>query len=167
MSGGLSNSYRPRNAGHDYYGRGTYLITLVVSGREQLLSSLTATGIDALKNGRALTLTPLGEVVEQAWLRTPEAQAAHGNRSMHRAFPLIHLQKEPIGAFWKPERQRFDACANGSLLILAPWNLDQMGSVRGVPSDTDYSRFHNLNALAAEICAFNGEARILRDVYSD
>ena len=31
-------SYRPRNAGHDYYGRGTYLITLVVSGREQLLS---------------------------------------------------------------------------------------------------------------------------------
>ncbi len=21
-------SYRPRNAGHDYYGRGTYLITL-------------------------------------------------------------------------------------------------------------------------------------------
>ncbi len=394
MSGGLSNSYRPRNPGHDYYGRGTYLITLVVSGREQLLSSFTATGIDALKDGRALTLTPLGEVVEQAWLRTPEAQAAHGNRilvhacvcmpnhfhgvievlepmewslgdiiqafkavctsqwqrqlgmapsvnrpisvdldsptvpqwlrtkalqhdnegalirsmskkqrqeyyalvgrnqqplfddnyddtvclderhrqamiayvhdnprrailrrmlpdvmrrclhvrignrsygafgnlfllrwarkiqvqchrkhpatgqpyeetadyaserqqweaaimegctvivtpgisagerlmkneCMHRAFPLIHLQKEPIGAFWKPERQRFDACANGSLLILAPWNLDQMGSVRGVPSDTDYSRFHNLNALAAEICAFNGEARILRDVYSD
>ena len=30
--------YRPRNAGHDYYGRGTYLITLVVSGRERLLS---------------------------------------------------------------------------------------------------------------------------------
>ena len=29
-------SYRPRNAGHDYYGRGTYLITLVVSGRERL-----------------------------------------------------------------------------------------------------------------------------------
>ena len=24
-------TYRPRNAGHDYYGRGTYLVTLVVS----------------------------------------------------------------------------------------------------------------------------------------
>ena len=81
---------------------------------------------------------------------------------LEKGFPLIHLQKEPIGAFWKPERQRFDACANGSLLILAPWNLDQMGSVGGVPSDSDYSRFHNLNMLAAEICAFEGEAKICR-----
>ena len=383
------SAYRPRNAGHDYYGRGTYLITLVVSGREQLLSFFSATGSNALKNGHALTLTPLGEVVEQAWLRIPEAQADHGNRvlvhacvcmpdhfhgvievlepmewslgdimqafkavctsqwqrqlgmepsvnrpisvdleapavpgwlrtkalqhnnegalirsmskkqrqeyyvlvgrhqqplfddnyddtvclderhrramiayvhdnprrallrrmlpdvmrrclhvrignrsygafgnlfllrwarkiqvqchrrhpvtgqpyeetadyaserqqweaailegctvivtpgvsagerlmkneCLDRAYPLIHLQKEPIGAFWKPERQRFDACANGSLLILAPWDLDTMGSVGAVPSDTDYSRFHNLNALAAEICAFDGEARIIR-----
>jgi hypothetical protein len=80
---------------------------------------------------------------------------------MKQGFPLIHLQKEPIGAFWKPERQRFEACANGSLLILAPWDLDTMGSVGSVPSDTDYSRFHNLNTLAAEICAFDGDARIL------
>ena len=35
-----TSSYRPRNAGHNYYGRGTYLITLVVSGRERLLSRL-------------------------------------------------------------------------------------------------------------------------------
>ena len=32
------SSYRPRNPGHDYYGQGTYLITLVVNGRESLLS---------------------------------------------------------------------------------------------------------------------------------
>ena len=75
-----TSAYRPRNPGHDYYGRGTYLITLVVSGREQLLSSFTAVGIDALKEGNALTLTPLGEVVEQAWQRIPEAQSVHGNR---------------------------------------------------------------------------------------
>ena len=37
-----------------------------------------------------------------------------------------------------------------------------MGDVRGVPSDSDYSRFHNLNVLAAEICAFDGDARILK-----
>ena len=85
------------------------------------------------------------------------------NECLERGFPLIHLQKEPIGAYWKPERQRFDACANGSLLILAPWDLDGMGSVGGVPSDCDYSRFHNLNILAAEICSFDGEARILAD----
>ncbi len=384
----MTSAYRPRNPGHDYYGRGTYLITLVVSGREQLLSSFTAVGIDALKEGNALTLTPLGEVVEQAWQRIPEAQSVHGNRVLvlscvcmpdhfhgvievlepmewslgdiiqafkasctsqwqrlmgmeasvnrtisvdlngpkvpgwlrekalrhdnegalirsmskkqrqeyyalvgrnqqplfddnyddtvclderhrqamiayvhdnprrallrrllpdvmrrclhvrignrsygafgnlfllrwarkiqvqcHRkhpvtgqpyeetadyaserqqwerailegctvivtpgisggerlmkneclqqGFPLIHLQKEPIGAFWKPERQRFEACANGSLLILAPWDLDAMGSVGSVPADSEYSRFHNLNTLAAEICAFDGAARIL------
>ena len=383
-----TSAYRPRNPGHDYYGRGTYLITLVVSGREQSLSSFTAVGIDALKEGNALTLTPLGEVVEQAWQRIPEAQSVHGNRVLvlscvcmpdhfhgvievlepmewslgdiiqafkasctsqwqrlmgmeasvnrpisvdlngpkvpgwlrekalrhdnegalirsmskkqrqeyyalvgrnqqplfddnyddtvclderhrqamiayvhdnprrallrrllpdvmrrclhvrignrsygafgnlfllrwarkiqvqcHRkhpvtgqpyeetadyaserqqwerailegctvivtpgisggerlmkneclqqGFPLIHLQKEPIGAFWKPERQRFEACANGSLLILAPWDLDAMGSVGSVPADSEYSRFHNLNTLAAEICAFDGAARIL------
>ena len=384
----MTSAYRPRNPGHDYYGRGTYLITLVVSEREQLLSSFTAVGIDALKEGNALTLTPLGEVVEQAWQRIPEAQSVHGNRVLvlscvcmpdhfhgvievlepmewslgdiiqafkasctsqwqrlmgmeasvnrpisvdlngpkvpgwlrekalrhdnegalirsmskkqrqeyyalvgrnqqplfddnyddtvclderhrqamiayvhdnprrallrrllpdvmrrclhvrignrsygafgnlfllrwarkiqvqcHRkhpvtgqpyeetadyaserqqwerailegctvivtpgisggerlmkneclqqGFPLIHLQKEPIGAFWKPERQRFEACANGSLLILAPWNLDAMGSVGSVPADSEYSRFHNLNTLAAEICAFDGAARIV------
>lgn len=384
----MTSAYRPRNPGHDYYGRGTYLITLVVSGREQLLSSFTAVGIDALKEGNALTLTPLGEVVEQAWQRIPEAQSVHGNRVLvlscvcmpdhfhgvievlepmewslgdiiqafkasctsqwqrlmgmeasvnrpisvdlngpkvpgwlrekalrhdnegalirsmskkqrqeyyalvgrnqqplfddnyddtvclderhrqamiayvhdnprrallrrllpdvmrrclhvrignrsygafgnlfllrwarkiqvqcHRkhpvtgqpyeetadyaserqqwerailegctvivtpgisggerlmkneclqqGFPLIHLQKEPIGAFWKPERQRFEACANGSLLILAPWDLDAMGSVGSVPADSEYSRFHNLNTLAAEICAFDGAARIV------
>ena len=70
-----TSTYRPRNAGHDYYGRGTYLITLVVSGREPLLSHFSTTGRDALKGGDILRLTPLGEVVEQTWLKTQEAQA--------------------------------------------------------------------------------------------
>ena len=81
---------------------------------------------------------------------------------LDKHYPLIHLQKEPIGPYWKPERQRFDACANGSLLILAPWELDEMGGVAGVPSATDYSRFHNLNTIAAELCSFTGSARIIR-----
>ena len=84
------------------------------------------------------------------------------NECIEKGFPLIHLQKEPIGPYWKPEHQRFEACANGSLLILAPWSLDAMGDVAGVPSNSDYSRFHNLNTLAAEICSFNGEAKIMK-----
>ena len=83
-------------------------------------------------------------------------------RCLDNGYPLIHLQKEPIGQYWKPEKRRFEACANGSLLILAPWNLDTMGDVANVPADSDYSRFHNLNTLAATICAFNGEAKIIR-----
>ena len=81
---------------------------------------------------------------------------------LERGYPLIHLQQEPVGCYWKPEKSRFEACCGGSLLILAPWHLDTMGSVSGVPADTDYSRFHNLNTLAAEICAFEGDAKIIR-----
>ena len=64
--------------------------------------------------------------------------------AIDEALPVIQLQKEPIGDYWKPERRRFEACARGALLILAPWGLD---------GDTDYARFHRLNDLAAEICA--------------
>lgn len=53
----MLSSYRPRNDGHDYYGCGTYLITLVVSGREQLLSHLiTEKGHMALRYQEASCL---------------------------------------------------------------------------------------------------------------
>ena len=65
--------------------------------------------------------------------------------AIDEGLPVIQLQKEPIGRFWKPERHRFEACAHGSLLILYPWELDT--------EQTDYARFHRLNELASEICA--------------
>lgn len=65
--------------------------------------------------------------------------------------PLILLQKEPITEFWKPPQGRFYACAEGRLLILAPWSLD---------ASSDYGRFHALNDLARDICQTT-EARIL------
>lgn len=83
------------------------------------------------------------------------------DRCLENGWPLIHLQKEPIGAYWKPEERRFNACANGSLLILAPWEPDALGDVNGVPSATAYSVFHNLNSLAEEICMFDGDARVV------
>ena len=67
------------------------------------------------------------------------------NECLLRHYRLIHLQADPIGEYWKPEKGRFEACAAGSLLILAPWAEDQKG-------DTDYERFHNLNTLAASVC---------------
>ena len=108
--------------------------------------------VDAIIGGATVIVTPgisRGELMMK-------------NECLNNGYPLIHIQKEPITAYWKPERTRFEACANGSLLILAPWGLDAMAAVNGVPSDTDYSRFHNMNHLAAEICAFNGSATILR-----
>ena len=85
------------------------------------------------------------------------------NECLQQGYPLIHLQKEAVTRYWKPEQQRFDACTRGTLLILAPYSIETMGDVGNVPATTDYAMFHNLNALAAQICAFDGEGRIVRE----
>lgn len=72
--------------------------------------------------------------------------------ALERGLPLIHIQTEPINAFWKPERQRFDACSRGRLLIIAPWSVTELGDVNGIPADSKYAQFHNMNRLAEEIC---------------
>ncbi|WP_155808494.1 transposase [Xylanibacter brevis] len=69
------------------------------------------------------------------------------NIALQQGLRLIHVQSEPIGKFWKPERSRFEACASGTLLIMAPWPED-------LPSfASDYERFHYLNRLAEAVCA--------------
>jgi len=72
---------------------------------------------------------------------------------IEQALPLIHLQKEPIREGWNPELRRHQLCEMGQLLILSPWQLTAMDDFNGVPADTDYSRFHNMNTLAARICS--------------
>ena len=67
------------------------------------------------------------------------------NIALEQKYRLIHLQATPIGQYWKPERSRFEACSNGTLLILAPWPED-------LPTfESDYSCFHYLNWLAESI----------------
>jgi len=63
--------------------------------------------------------------------------------ALEARLPLILLQKEPIGEYWKPSKSRFYACAAGHLLILAPWVID---------GSSDYASFHQLNDYAHEIC---------------
>ena len=46
------------------------------------------------------------------------------NMALQQGLRLIHVQSEPIGKYWKPELSRFEACAAGTLLILAPWPED-------------------------------------------
>lgn len=68
------------------------------------------------------------------------------NMALEQKLRMIHIQAEPIVRYWKPERSRFEACAHGSLLILAPWpeDLPEFAS--------DYDRFHYLNHLTEAIC---------------
>ena len=222
-------SYRPRNAGHDYYGRGTYLITLVVSGRESLLSHLVTDfgrkyGSDFGRKQTRLALTPLGEAVQETWLNIPAHQSAHGNNvavhacvcmpdHFHGVIEVLEPMQWSLGdiiqAFkavctsrWQQGqglpsstnrpisvdcftdsapawlREKATQHYNEGALIRAmskkqrqeyytfvgrsQRDLDTMGDVGNVPSDSDYSRFHNLNTLAAEISTFNGEAKIIR-----
>ena len=76
--------------------------------------------------------------------------------------PMIHIQKDPIGRYWKPEKTRFEACAAGNLLILSPYDVTAMGDVNGIASSSNYSIFHNINLLAIEVAEFCGECIIVR-----
>lgn len=97
------------------------------------------------------------------------------NTAIKEGLPVIHLQKELIDRYWKPELRRFEACARGALLILSPWGLDEELKKNALMENTalksagtmttstttsrsesfpsEYDRFHHLNDLAAEICA--------------
>ncbi len=135
------------------------------------------------------TLTKVPYIDTQAWLHDRDAwinaaqegtvlvtpgispgELAIKNLATENRLPLIHLQKEPITK--KPEGERFFACAEGSLLILAPWpedldampsqldvamnhgpsNLSNYSNLSNPTSPSDYDRFHNMNLLAKQIC---------------
>ena len=110
-----------RSYWHDYRQKGLYMITMAEED-----TVLITPGIS---KGESLVAS--------------DALDAH--------LPLILVQKEPIGEYWKPSQRRFYACAAGHLLILAPWVID---------GATDYSRFHQLNDFVREICDAT-EMRIL------
>ena len=96
----------------------------------------------------------LMEIAEQGdVLVTPgisECEKRIKNECLSEHYRLIHIQDKPIGRYWKPEKNRFEACMAGTLLILAPWAEDLEG-------DNNYERFHNLNALAATVCALDAD----------
>ena len=94
---------------------------------------------------RLVSLAESGDVLVTPGIS--ECEKRIKGMALKRGLRMIHLQSAPIGQYWKPERSRFEACANGSLLILAPWPDD-------MPEFTsDYDRFHYLNRLAEAICA--------------
>ena len=105
------------------------------------------------EHDRLLRIAEEGTVLVTPGISKGESLVA--NDALDARLPLILLQKEPIGKYWKPPQRRFYACAAGHLLILAPWVVD---------GATDYSRFHQLNDYVREICEAT-EMRILN--YSD
>ncbi|MDO4511698.1 MAG: hypothetical protein Q4B68_07780 [Bacteroidales bacterium] len=92
---------------------------------------------------RLLALAEQGDVLVTPGIS--ECEKRIKNEALQHHYRLIHLQKEPISALWKPERSRFEACIAGSLLVLAPWTED-------IDTSSTYATFHHLNDLAASIC---------------
>lgn len=105
-----------------------------------------ATALDAAANGTVIVTPAIspGEL-EIMWA----VLRAGGN--------VINIQRElPLDDKWHPDKERRLYCQRGQLLVLAAHDLpeyeyrDRQGNV--IPSDTRYSQFHNLNAIAAELC---------------
>lgn len=77
-----------------------------------------------------------------------------GEKAVMRAafehgYPTIILQENGFAPLAKPGGRRFDACAEGRLLLLAPWEY------HNDHRDIKRSQCHALNAMAAAICSMN------------
>jgi REP element-mobilizing transposase RayT len=94
------------------------------------------------EHARLLRVAEEGTVLVTPGISKGEQQVV--SDALDACLPLILLQKDPIGEYWKPSQRRFYACAAGYLLILAPWQVDD---------SSDYAGFHQLNDYAREVCS--------------
>lgn len=101
------------------------------------------------EHARLLRVAEEGTVLVTPGISKGEQQVV--SDALDACLPLILLQKDPIGEYWKPSQRRFYACAAGYLLILAPWQVDD---------SSDYAGFHQLNDYAREVCSV-AEMRIV------
>lgn len=116
---------------HDYAAFGA-LFLLKRAEKEQVFyhrkdkkTGINTELLDSYKQSRARQLAEAreGVVLVSPAISTPERLVI--DAAIDEGLPVINLQKEPITRYWKPERRRFEACARGALLILAPWGLDE------------------------------------------
>lgn len=101
------------------------------------------------EHARLLRVAEEGTVLVTPGISKGEQQVV--SDALDACLPLILLQKDPIGEYWKPSQRCFYACVAGYLLILAPWQVDD---------SSDYAGFHQLNDYAREVCSV-AEMRIL------
>lgn len=120
-----------RVGAHDYAAFGA-LFLLKRAEKEQVFyhrkdkkTGINTELLDTYKQSRARQLAEAreGVVLVSPAISTPERLVI--NAAIDEGLPVINLQKEPITRYWKPERRRFEVCARGALLILAPWGLDE------------------------------------------
>ena len=109
----------------------------------QCSRSLTSAQIEAMKQ-RFLSEARAGAVLVSPAISPGEK--AIMNAAFAEGLPLIRLQENGFTDLAKPGGQLFDACAEGRLLILAPW--EQHNERRTISR----SQCLSLNDLARRIC---------------
>lgn len=84
-------------------------------------------------------------------------EAAICYAALEQGYPVIKLQKSAITAKAHPSNRDRAYCGKGIMLVLGPWVIKDPSHPltdgnRNAPSDSLYAKFHNLNAMAAELC---------------
>lgn len=75
--------------------------------------------------------------------------------ALEAGFPCIKLQAKPITDREHPVNKDREYCSRGLLVVLGPWKIKDSNDYasRFGDAESKYARFHNLNDMAAEMCA--------------
>lgn len=105
--------------------------------------SLTDKEIEQEKN-KHLELSRNGAVIVSPCISPGEQAIARNTRK--NGYPLIVILENGFSEYYKPPGEYFQACANGNLLMLAPWKYH--------PEKRNITREQclQLNAIAEKIC---------------
>lgn len=88
----------------------------------QCTNKLDESGIETAKN-HFFKLAQEGKVLVTAGIS--KVEKAVMNWSLNNNHELILVIENGMSNLWKPSGKQFDACANGSLLIVAPWEYSK------------------------------------------
>lgn len=75
--------------------------------------------------------------------------------ALEAGFPCIKLQAKPITDREHPVNKDREYCSRGLLVVLGPWKIKDTYdyATRFGDANGKYAQFHNLNDMAAEMCA--------------
>lgn len=116
------------------------------------------TSTEAFQQQKASILSKCEQ--ENAVLVSPaisEGERAIIYEALQLGYPVIKLVKDPIPEKGHPINIDREYCAQGQMLVLGPWVIEDKNnfSSRFGTSDSKYAKFHNLNAMAADLCQIN------------
>lgn len=83
--------------------------------------------------------------------------------ALQEGCPVIKLSKDPFTGRSHPTDKDRQWCAMGLMLILAPWEIPTTDGIpNAIPTNSKYTQFHNLNALAHRMCDEIANLRMIK-----